>query len=91
MSTQLDYLSRMSDKIEPTFGTMDAVSLVGKSRAWVQAMSSKHSIGTLVRGQWRFTRRDITALKRLAAKAKMGNPNWLPGKPQPHRRKKKAD
>ena len=81
----------MNNKIEPTFGTVEVVSITGKSRAWITATANDNSIGTLVRGQWRFTRRDITALKRLAAKAKMGNPNWLPGKPQPHRRKKKAD
>ena len=81
----------MNNKIEPTFSALEAASIVGKSRPWVTTTAHKHEIGTLSRRQWRFTRRDITALKRLAAKAKMGNPNWLPGKPQPHRRKKKAD
>ena len=81
----------MNNKIEPTFGTVEVASITGKSRAWITATANVNSIGTLIRNQWRFTRRDITALKRLSAKAKMGNPNWLPGKPQPHRRKKKAD
>ena len=81
----------MNNKIEPTFTALEAASIVGKSKSWVTTTAHKHEIGTLDRRQWRFTRRDITALKRLAAKAKMGNPNWLPGKPQPHRRKKKAD
>ena len=81
----------MANKIEPTFSAFETTGILGKSRSWVIATAKANDIGTLARGQWRFTRRDITALKRVAAKAKLGNPNWLPGKPQPHRRKKKAD
>ena len=81
----------MANKIEPTFSAFETAEILSKSQSWVTTSAKKNNIGTLTRGQWRFTRRDITALKRVAAKAKMGNPNWLPGKPQPHRRKKKAD
>lgn len=79
----------MSEKIEPTYTSHDVCELLQKSLAWLSLAANKHSIGHKKRSAWHFTRRDVTALKRLAAKTRMGNPNWLPGKSQPHRKVKK--
>ena len=81
----------MTNNIEPTFSTLETANIVAKSRAWVTITARDHDIGTLSRHQWRFTRRDVPALRRVAATIKQGNPNWLPGVPQPLRRKKKID
>ncbi len=88
LSETVKEMAGKSIPIRPTFSAVQAATQLKKSRSWVIKTAQAHGIGTLDRNQWRFTLADITSLRRTAATIKRGNPNWVPGEPQPHRKAK---
>ncbi len=52
-------------------------------------ITTQHGLGFIEGGCRRYTNEDVDKLKKIRKKTRMGNPNWLKGKPQPHRQKRK--
>ena len=60
----------------------------GISLSRLNQISTQHGLGFIEGGGRRYTTADIEELRLIRLNTKMGNPNWIKGKPQPHRQKK---
>ena len=88
LSEAVKEMAGKSTPLRPTFSAVEAAIQLKRSRSWGSKTAQAQGIGSLARNQWRFTLADITSLRRTAAAIKRGNPNWVPGEPQPHRKAK---
>ena len=60
----------------------------GISLSRLNQISTQHGLGFIEGGGRRYTTADIEELRLIRLNTRMGNPNWVKGKPQPHRQKK---
>ena len=63
----------------------------GISLSRLNQISTQHGLGFIEGGGRRYTTADIEELRLIRLNTKMGNPNWIKGKPQPHRQKKEIN